>query len=96
MIKRASLIPGPGEYTPTRVARRGSLKFSEFSPKSEIDMAIYRSRDLPSAQDYAKVDRRPVRRRSLVDLGAHLGTTIDTQIFDKNQSPQRVQRKNRE
>ena len=41
MIKRASLIPGPGEYTPTRVARRGSLKFSEFSPKSEIDMAIY-------------------------------------------------------
>lgn len=81
MIHRAAMIPGPGQYSPTRIARRGSLKFSEFTPKSEIDQVIFRSSNLPSPQDYAKKDLRPVRQKSLHELKNVLGSSVDVVVF---------------
>ena len=82
MIHRASMIPGPGEYTPSPIQRRGSLKFSEFTPMSEIDKVISRSRDVPSPQDYAVKDMRPVRQKSLADLKSHLGSNVNVELFE--------------
>lgn len=81
MIYRASKIPGPGEYSPSPVAKRGSLKFSEFTPKSEIDLVISRAQDVPSPQDYAKKDLRPVRQKSLHEIRNSLGSTVDVLLF---------------
>lgn len=82
MIHRAAMIPGPGQYTPAPVAKRGSLKFSEFTPKSEIDKVIFRSANLPSPQDYAKKDLRPVRQKSLHELRQVLGSSVDVTLFE--------------
>jgi len=49
---------------------------------SEIDKVISRSRDVPSPQDYAVKDMRPVRQKSLADLKNHLGSNVNVELFE--------------
>jgi len=52
-IHRASKIPGPQDYMPTRPSSCPTVKFSAGEPQSEFEIALKNAAKIPGPQDYS-------------------------------------------
>ena len=62
IAKRASKIPGPGQYGTPDLPRKSGVKFSEFFVPSEIELLMMKAKETPGPGQYTAIDMNKVSK----------------------------------